>query len=136
VSSKKGLRHTVGIAYVSEGAVVVADSVWEPKPLPVWVTELLPSYGEEQEAPKVEENIDPSSTGVKPSDHEESVDPPIDEDTRPRWLRDTLRDTERHAAPRNTFRESRPPQRFLSYVALMSSIIDSEPSSFEEATGH
>jgi hypothetical protein len=61
------------------------------------------------------------------------MDPPSDEDMRPRWLQDTLRDVERHAAPMGTFKESRPPRRFSSYVALMSSIIDSEPSSFEEA---
>jgi hypothetical protein len=63
------------------------------------------------------------------------VDPPSDEDTRPRWLRDTLKDAEGHATPRGTFRESRPLQRFSSYVALMSNIIDSEPSSFEEVVG-
>jgi hypothetical protein len=56
------------------------------------------------------------------------VDPPSDEGTRPRWFQDTLRDAERHATPRGTFRECRPSQRFSSYVALMSSIIDFEPS--------
>jgi hypothetical protein len=44
-----------------------------------------------------------------------------------------LKDAEGHVAPRGTFKESRPLQRFSSYVALMSNIIDSEPSSFEEA---
>jgi hypothetical protein len=63
------------------------------------------------------------------------MDLPSDEDMRPRWLQDTLRDAEKHAAPRGTFGESRPPQSFSSYVALMSNIIDSEPSSFEEAIG-
>jgi hypothetical protein len=63
------------------------------------------------------------------------VDPPSDEDTRPGWLQDTLRDAKRHATPKGTFRENRPPQRFSSYVALMSSIIDSKPFSFEEAAG-
>jgi hypothetical protein len=81
-----------------------------------------------------------SSTRVQPLDHEDleesmdPVDPPSDQDTRPRWLHDTLRDAERHVAPKGTFKESRPPQRFLSYVALMSSIIESKPSIFEEAT--
>jgi hypothetical protein len=51
-------------------------------------------------------------------------DPPSDEDMRPRWLQDTLRDAEGHNAPIVTFKESRPPQRFFSYVALMSNIID------------
>jgi hypothetical protein len=45
-----------------------------------------------------------------------------------------LRDTERHVTPRGIFRESRPPERSSSYVALMSSIIDSESSSIEETT--
>jgi hypothetical protein len=36
VSSKKGPSHTAGIASVSEGAVVVADPVWEADPLSVW----------------------------------------------------------------------------------------------------
>jgi hypothetical protein len=97
--------------------------------------------GEEQEAPKIEVSIGPSSTEEQPLDHEESEefvdprDPPSDEDTRPRWFRDTLRDAEGHTTPRGTFRESRPPQIFSSYVALMSNIIDFEPSSFEEAIG-
>lgn len=34
----------------------------------------------------------------------------------------------------NTFRESRSPRRFSSYMALMSNIIDSNPTSVEEAT--
>jgi len=38
--------------------------------------------------------------------------------------------------PRSTFRESIPPKIFSSYMALMSSIIDSEPTNVEEATNH
>jgi hypothetical protein len=56
------------------------------------------------------------------------------EDTRPRWLRDTLRDVEGHTTPRGTFKERSPSQRFLSSMELMSNIIDSEPFSFQEAT--
>jgi hypothetical protein len=47
-----------------------------------------------------------------------------------------LKNVEGHTATRGTFRESRPPHRFSSYVALMSNIIDSEPSSFEEVAGN
>ena len=36
-------------------------------------------------------------------------------------------------APRRTFRESRSTEKYSSYMALMCDIIDSEPSSFEEA---
>jgi len=55
---------------------------------------------------------------------------------RPRWFHDTLQDAEGHTNPRGTFRESKRPQRYLGYSALMSHISDSEPSSFEEAIGH
>jgi hypothetical protein len=47
VSSKKGPSHTAEFAFVSEGAVVVADPVWEAEPLPMWETELLPGDGGE-----------------------------------------------------------------------------------------
>ena len=52
---------------------------------------------------------------------------------RPRWLQETLRDTV--GAPRIATRESRPPERFCSYVALAARILDSKPSSYEEAAG-
>jgi len=35
-------------------------------------------------------------------------------------------------APRSAVRECKPPKKFLNYMMLMSSIIDVEPSSFEE----
>jgi hypothetical protein len=46
------------------------------------------------------------------------------------WLLHTLRDS--IEAPRSAFKESRPPRRFPNYMALMSSIIDANPSNFEE----
>jgi len=52
---------------------------------------------------------------------------------RPGWFRDTIQDASGHTAPRGTFRESKRPQRYSGYTALMSQISDSEPSSFEEA---
>ena len=51
------------------------------------------------------------------------------------WLRDTLQEAEKHIAPPGTFRESRRPQNFSRYVAQMSHIIDTEPSSYEEVAG-
>jgi hypothetical protein len=52
------------------------------------------------------------------------------------WLWDTLEKAEGHATPKGSFRESKRPRRFSSYVALMRKIIDAEPSTFEEATKH
>jgi hypothetical protein len=44
-----------------------------------------------------------------------------------------VQEAKRMAAPKGTFRERKRPHRFGDYVALMSSISDVEPSSFEEA---
>jgi hypothetical protein len=43
-----------------------------------------------------------------------------------------VQQAERITAPKGTFKESKRPHRFGGYVALMSSINDAEPSSFEE----
>jgi hypothetical protein len=37
-------------------------------------------------------------------------------------------------APRMSVRQSKPPQRYSGYMALMSDLIDKEPSSFQEAS--
>jgi hypothetical protein len=52
---------------------------------------------------------------------------------KPGWLKETMQEVEKIVAPKGTFRESKRPHRFGSYVALMSSIGDAEPSSIEEA---
>jgi hypothetical protein len=51
---------------------------------------------------------------------------------KPRWLKEIVQEAERIAAPKGTFRVRKRPHRFGGYVALMSSISDAEPSSFEE----
>jgi hypothetical protein len=43
-----------------------------------------------------------------------------------------VREAEKIPTPKGTFRENKRPHRFGGYVALMSSISDVEPSSFEE----
>jgi hypothetical protein len=52
---------------------------------------------------------------------------------RPAWLESTLQEAEKHKAPSGTFRQSKKPKRFSSYAALMTSIVNAEPSTFEEA---
>ena len=52
---------------------------------------------------------------------------------KPKWLQDTLREATSVAAPKRSVRESRPPERFCSYMAMVANIIDFEPSSYEEA---
>jgi hypothetical protein len=67
---------------------------------------------------------------------ERPVDPPREATVnrkRPAWLRNTLQEAKGHVAPKGSFRESKRPHKFSSYVALMSNIIDSKPSTFEVA---
>ena len=42
---------------------------------------------------------------------------------RPAWFKETLQEAEKHATPSGTFRESRRPQKFKGYVALVSSVM-------------
>ena len=51
----------------------------------------------------------------------------------PKWLQDTLHKATSVAKPKRQVRESKPPERFYSYMALVTSIVDSDPSSYEEA---
>jgi hypothetical protein len=54
---------------------------------------------------------------------------------KPNWLQDTLREAQGSVGnPRQAVRESKPPERFCSYIVMVSSIRESEPSTFEEAT--
>lgn len=55
---------------------------------------------------------------------------------KPRWLLDTLKEAETVGAPKKRVRESRSPERFSSYIAMVTSIVKSEPSSYEEAAEH
>ena len=76
---------------------------------------------EEQEAPK-DEGTYPSSPSVHPPVYqEESVEPAESVDSprdvaetrkRPPWLRETLQNQKRHAAPSGIFRENTRPHRF------------------------
>lgn len=96
---------------------------------------------EEQEALK-DARIGPSIPVNHPSNYqEESVEPtePLDMPRdvvmtrkRPICLHDTLKDAEGHSTPRGTIKDKKQPQRFSSYMAFMSHIIDSEPSNYEE----
>jgi hypothetical protein len=51
---------------------------------------------------------------------------------KPGWINEIVQEVERITAPKGIFRERKRPHRFGGYVALMRSISDAEPSSFEE----
>jgi hypothetical protein len=53
----------------------------------------------------------------------------------PKWVECTLREAQEQVdAPKTSVRMSKAPQRFSSYMALMSELIEAEPSSFQEAS--
>ena len=54
---------------------------------------------------------------------------------KPAWARELIQDAERYGAPEGSLRESKRPRIYYRYMALLSDIIDAEPSSFEEAMG-
>jgi hypothetical protein len=96
---------------------------------------------EEQEALKVEERSTSQVTSPRSSDqkeeqeaHSTQVVTATSRKKKPRWLQQTLKDAQEHVeAPRKTFRQRRPPQKYSNYMAFMCDIIDSGPSIFEEA---
>ena len=71
--------------------------------------------------------VDPIVPDTVPRDIAE-----MDQKRKPAWVRQTLQDAEGHATPCGAFRESKRPQSYECYVALMSSILDSEPSTYAE----
>jgi hypothetical protein len=53
---------------------------------------------------------------------------------KPKWLQETLREANDFGGPKRDTRESRPSERFCAHMAMVTSITESEPSSYEEAT--
>ena len=75
--------------------------------------------------------------GEDEQQQEEDIQQLQQEDTRPRpkWYRSTIQDSGQVDLPARSFRRSVPPER-LSYMALITELINSEPSSFEGDAQH
>ncbi|XP_059068350.1 uncharacterized protein LOC131858893 [Cryptomeria japonica] len=84
----------------------------------------------QRETPELEDPIDP----VDPIDSIAGPSNVSFDKKIPLWAIHTMQGAEKYSAPRGTFRESKRPHKFVGYVALMSHIIESEPSSFEVAS--
>ena len=50
------------------------------------------------------------------------------------WAWEIIQDAEKYGAPDGSFRESKRPRPYSSYVTLLSDIIDGEPTSYEDDT--
>jgi hypothetical protein len=86
---------------------------------------------EEHEVSKEENSEHPNEEPEGPLEHVELVTVP-EIRKGPVWLKSTLLEVEGHSAPVGTFRESKRPKRFSSYVTLMTNLVNAEPSTFEE----
>eukprot|EP00253_Pinus_taeda_P027419 PITA_27419 len=85
---------------------------------------------EKQDEPPTDEPMPDVEGPINPIDP-----PPGDPSTstkRPLWLKDAKRRT----TPRGTFRESKKPNKYQGYLVAMSTIVQTEPCSFEEAIKH
>jgi hypothetical protein len=106
----------------------------------------LPCDTEEQEAPSPE----PSDTPLSDEQREETIEPSVDPirdsvefpleklpvKRKPTWCREILKETEKHAVPKSTFKESKKSDKYSALIAQLNLVIDSEPSTFEEASKH
>eukprot|EP00253_Pinus_taeda_P002316 PITA_02316 len=89
---------------------------------------------EKQDEPPIDEPM-PDVEGPMDSNDPPPGDPSTSR-KRPLWLKDTLEDAKRHIAPRGTFCESKKPNRYQWYLAFMSTIVQTEPCTFEEVVKH
>jgi hypothetical protein len=55
---------------------------------------------------------------------------------KPTWCREILKEAEKHATPKGTFRESKKPDKYSGLIAQLNFVIDLEPSTFDEAAKH
>lgn len=85
---------------------------------------------EEPDTRESKEKDDESMPDVE--EHMDLIDPPPHEPSssrkRPSWLGGLLEDAEGHATLSGTFHESKKPNRYQGYLAIMSMIIKNEPS--------
>ncbi|KAH9291809.1 hypothetical protein KI387_043002 [Taxus chinensis] len=106
-----------------------------------------PSQGQQSSSTVTSTSIDSGSEDsqsmeqlVQQDMHLEDIEVDISSSTvgsRNREVQDTQRDTQEFVgAPRKSTRQRREPAKFNDYVALVSQLVDSEPSSYQEAAQH
>ncbi|KAH9292825.1 hypothetical protein KI387_042000, partial [Taxus chinensis] len=106
-----------------------------------------PSQGQQSSSTVTSTSIDSGSEDsqsmeqlVQQDMHLEDLEVDISSSTvgsRNREVQNTQRDTQEFVgAPRKSTRQRKEPAKFNDYVALVSQLVDSEPSSYQEATQH
>jgi hypothetical protein len=88
----------------------------------------------EIESPSQEEKISSTRADIPTVEYQEEEIPTTSKKRKPKWAKQLLREaSEQVQSPKTSVRTSVPPQRYSGYVALMSNMIESEPTCFEEA---
>ena len=88
-----------------------------------------PSIQREEEHDEYDEALEPTEIVERSLEEPPAKRMPV-------WFRETLQEVEKHVAPPRMFRESKRPQKFAGYVALVSQINDAAPILFEEVAKH
>jgi hypothetical protein len=55
---------------------------------------------------------------------------------KPTWCHEILKEAKKHATPKDTFRESKKPDKYLGLTAQLNLVIDSKPFTFNEVVKH
>jgi hypothetical protein len=88
----------------------------------------------EAEVPNQEEEPSPKGADLPTEGQREEEQPTLSKKRKPKWVEQLLKETsEQVKSPKTSIRTSIPPQRYSGHATLMSNIIDSEPTYFEEA---
>ncbi|XP_059072468.1 retrovirus-related Pol polyprotein from transposon TNT 1-94 [Cryptomeria japonica] len=92
-----------------------------------------PEIQREQVEPPPQDDHDDPPEPMNPTDISSDI---VVTKKRSLWVRNTIQEAERFAAPSGTFRETKRPQVFSNYVSLMCNLIETEPCNVEEALSH
>ena len=58
----------------------------------------------------------------------------ISQKRKPTWAHEVIKEEKIHGVPEGTIRERKRPKSYPNYMALMSDLVDKEPTCFEEST--
>eukprot|EP00253_Pinus_taeda_P027121 PITA_27121 len=134
--NSKGYR----IYVVGQMEVEISHDVTFDEDMALSKVDNLPILRKDKEADTRKPNEKEDETMLDVEEPLDPIDPPLQDPSssgkRPSRLRGTLEDVERHIAPRGTFCESKKLSRYQGYLTIMSTIIQNEPSSFEEVVKH
>jgi len=70
---------------------------------------------------------------MEPQEPAEPSPEKINKKRRPAWAQEIIQDAKKYGALNGSFRESKRPKPYSSYVALLCNLVDAKPTCFEDA---